>query len=263
MTLGLPLAPGAVLKSLAYHAHQDGTNARPGMQRICLESGLAERAAQRALQDLETNGLIERVTDNRGGRNHMTEYRLLMAENPVPKDVLNPVFRTPFIPAKPRISGQETPHMGTLNPASKDIPSRAGVVPPPPRTSIEPQIEGVWSKAGVYVALSDIQKYSVTAKDQALIDQWLDNHEYSPDTAEAAASAMASKIEFKNGKWFAGKYSYSDIPRAYYGWVRREARFTPSPSLNGRDGMGTAEQFKRNAGEQARRKPLPKVRVNL
>jgi len=116
MDLGLSLALGAVLKSLAHHASPDGSDARPGIERISWESGLAPRAVQNNLKQLETQGYIRKVSSGVGGRRQRTDYQLLMAENPAPD--------APFTKHKPRISRQQTPHLTTLNPASHDITIR-------------------------------------------------------------------------------------------------------------------------------------------
>ena len=96
MDLGLSLALGAVLKSLAHHASPDGSDARPGIERISWESGLAPRAVQNNLKQLETQGYIRKVSSGVGGRRQRTDYQLLMAENPAPD--------APFTKHKPRIS---------------------------------------------------------------------------------------------------------------------------------------------------------------
>jgi len=116
MNLGLSLALGAVLKSLAHHASPDGSDARPGIERISWESGLAPRAVQTNLKQLESQGYIRKVSSGAGGRKQRTDYQLLMAENPAAD--------APFTKHKPRISRQQTPHLTTLNPASHDITIR-------------------------------------------------------------------------------------------------------------------------------------------
>lgn len=72
-----------VLMILAHHAHDDGTNARPGLARLVARTGMSERSVQEALLGLRTAtperpAMIEPVAHEHGGRGRATEYRLLL-----------------------------------------------------------------------------------------------------------------------------------------------------------------------------------------
>ncbi len=129
MGLGLPLVKGAVLKSLAYHAHKDGSEAHPGIETIAFESGLKERAVQDNLKALSQDGLIAITSDTKGGRKRKTTYQLLMA-NPAYGDIRNPAPETVFLTT----SLKETPHPTTGKGAPHDTALKEGTV-------IEPSIE--------------------------------------------------------------------------------------------------------------------------
>jgi hypothetical protein len=73
---GLTPSEKAVAHSLAYHAHVDGTESYPAMERIAAEAGLSDRrCAQRIVRQLETKGVIVATTSKMGGRNKGTHYR--------------------------------------------------------------------------------------------------------------------------------------------------------------------------------------------
>jgi len=219
MDLGLPLVPGAVLKSLAYHADKKGFNARPGIKRICFEAGLAERAVQKNLRLLEMNGLIERTKHGQGGRQMRTDYRLLMDENPVPE--------TPFLTThrdKPRISRQETPSLATRNPASHDIPIKEGTVIEP---SIEPSITlPALSAPAFYDALLELPTFD---EPLAKCVQWIEANDVSAARAEETALAMVARLTWNDKK---SRYEYLDaggktrtytaVWPTFRSWAKRE-----------------------------------------
>ena len=242
MELGLPLTLGAVLKSLAYHAHKDGTGARPGIPLICFESGLQERGVQQSLRELESKGIIRPTSEPKGGRGNRTEYQLMIELNPAPE--------TPFTGR----GKEETPHLTAVKGAYDDTSSRAGVAPPHPRTVIEPSVY-----LPAFEALGDVQGFALTKPLQAQIGQWLKDHDISSDLAESTANAMAGKLEYRRGKWWLGKTSYSGIPRTYFAWLKRGQ----SDRSNGRrpvdPGMITEEQARQINLEGKNRPPPAKV----
>lgn len=223
MGLGLPLAAGAVLKTLAYHADKYGMDARPGMQTMCYMSGLGERAVHRNLELLEVNGLIERQTDGRGGRKLYTNYRLLMAENPAYDDKRNPVPKTLFPIAKPRISEQETPHMETRNPAYDASPVRARA-PHPTGNVKEPSIEPL----AVPTFYSLLKEFSTFDSDLEKCVAWITDNDVSLERAEETASSMTARLLWNEKK---SRYEYQDangktrsytaIWPTFRSWVKR------------------------------------------
>lgn len=79
-------AKKAVLINLAWHAWDNGREARPSLGTIAGEMGLTERTVRRALRDLEAAGLIavDRVADR--ARHLPTCYRIAMP----PEDGVTP-----------------------------------------------------------------------------------------------------------------------------------------------------------------------------
>jgi DNA-binding transcriptional ArsR family regulator len=78
----LPTSMKLVLVVLANHAHDDGTGAFPGIERIGFLTGLAERTVQQQLRALEERGLIVAVKYRTGGRGKATEYAIPMPVAP-------------------------------------------------------------------------------------------------------------------------------------------------------------------------------------
>jgi predicted transcriptional regulator len=75
----LPSSEKQVLGSLARHAHNDGSEARPCVQTIMRETSLSERTVQRALRKLETRGWIADANPDKGkkGGKKPVNYRLI------------------------------------------------------------------------------------------------------------------------------------------------------------------------------------------
>lgn len=107
--LNLPRGEKQALSSLARHAHNDGTEARPSIPKIMRETGMSDRGIQRALRSLENKNLICDVEPHRGkkgGIRHPVNYTLVLE-----KWKPNPEVSSPF-------SGKETP---------KSVPSKGEV----------------------------------------------------------------------------------------------------------------------------------------
>ncbi len=68
--------PKSVLLALARHANRDGTEARPGMDRLVALTSLSERAVRDNLRRLEDMQLIEAVAYLKGGRGMTTVYTI-------------------------------------------------------------------------------------------------------------------------------------------------------------------------------------------
>lgn len=88
-----------ILMLLASYAHDDGTNARPGIDRLVMRSGMSERSVQEALAGLREAGLIEAIAYEHGGRKHTTEYRLNL-QTPQQSAPIEPRFSAPFYSGK-------------------------------------------------------------------------------------------------------------------------------------------------------------------
>jgi Helix-turn-helix domain len=75
----LPSSEKQVLGSLARHAHNDGSEARPCVQTIMRETSLSERTVQRALRKLETRSWIADASPDKGkrGGKKPVNYRLI------------------------------------------------------------------------------------------------------------------------------------------------------------------------------------------
>lgn len=93
--LALPDGEWRILMLLAKHANHDGTNARPGIARLVRVSGKAERTVQTILRTLEQKGLIVPTAYRKGGREHVTVYRLTLS---APDERVQPA--APFSPER-------------------------------------------------------------------------------------------------------------------------------------------------------------------
>jgi ribosomal protein L20A (L18A) len=65
-----------VLLSMADFAEDDGGDIFPGIELLAAKSRVSVRTAQEALRQLEEDEVIEQMTSTRGGRGHITEYRI-------------------------------------------------------------------------------------------------------------------------------------------------------------------------------------------
>jgi hypothetical protein len=65
----------SVLTWLAWHAHDDGTNAHPGIKRLCRETGLVPRSVRRLLQRAVKDGWL-RVSSTRPEHSRVYEFVL-------------------------------------------------------------------------------------------------------------------------------------------------------------------------------------------
>lgn len=74
MYVPLDMASRLVLVALADHANDDGTEARPGLKRIGVKTGLSRRAAQDCLAHLESHHLIKASGYRRGGHGKTTNW---------------------------------------------------------------------------------------------------------------------------------------------------------------------------------------------
>jgi predicted transcriptional regulator len=115
----LPSSEKQVLGSLARHAHNDGSEARPCVQTIMRETGLSERTVQRALRKLETRGWIADANPDKGkkGGKKPVNYRL--------------------IPGKWGVIVAPTPVMVTPLPVSHRHPTPVTVAPESVRQSVQ------------------------------------------------------------------------------------------------------------------------------
>lgn len=106
----------SVLIALANHAHEDGTDAWPSIERIAWESRKSERQVQRALAELEELGLIRRG-DQRAAYKVPERYR------PIVYDLAMERTRERYVPRRLRGVGDAA--------ESADAPNRddAHVVP--------------------------------------------------------------------------------------------------------------------------------------
>jgi len=216
MDLGLSLALGAVLKSLAHHASPDGSDARPGIERISWESGLAPRAVQNNLKQLETQGYIRKVSSGVGGRRQRTDYQLLMAENPAPD--------APFTKQKPRISRQQTPHLTTLNPASHDITIRKNsqrtvieqsyTAELPKKVVTKKGVAPTWKPSGWYIVIFNARKNWIVASPREFVERM--EKSYAADVLLREAHKAADWIESKPSK-----QRDHGLKKFFGGWMER------------------------------------------
>lgn len=125
----------AVAHSLAYRAHEDGSESYPGIQTIAREAGLKDlRFTRRVIRRLEEKGVIEATTPKRGGRNERgrgltTHYRFLLD---------NPGLYTPADAPATLVSNHKKPGLYTpVNPGL--LSPKPGSIDPPncPEPSIE------------------------------------------------------------------------------------------------------------------------------
>lgn len=74
MYVPLDMASRLTLVALVDHAHDDGTEARPGLRRLTIKTGLSRRAVQDCLAHLEGHGLIKASGYRRGGHGRATNW---------------------------------------------------------------------------------------------------------------------------------------------------------------------------------------------
>jgi len=76
MYVPLDMASRLILVALADHANDDGTEARPGLRRLGIKTGLSRRAVQECLAHLEGHGLIWSAGYRKGGHGRTTNWTL-------------------------------------------------------------------------------------------------------------------------------------------------------------------------------------------
>lgn len=76
MYVPLDMASRLTLVALADHANDDGTEARPGLRRLTVKTGLSRRAVQDCLAHLEGHGLIRASGYRKGGHGRTTNWTL-------------------------------------------------------------------------------------------------------------------------------------------------------------------------------------------
>lgn len=76
MYVPLDMASRLVLVALADHANDDGTEARPGLRRLQIKTGLSRRAVQDCLAHLEGHDLIEAAGYRKGGHGRTTNWKI-------------------------------------------------------------------------------------------------------------------------------------------------------------------------------------------
>lgn len=76
MYVPLDMASRLVLVALADHANDDGTEARPGLRRLTVKTGLSRRAVQDCLLHLENHALIHATGYRRGGHGRTTNWKV-------------------------------------------------------------------------------------------------------------------------------------------------------------------------------------------
>lgn len=119
--------------ALADHAHDDGSNVRPGILKIAWKTGYTHRHVKRVLSSLRDSGVLVLV---REATQHMpNEYRIDLTK--APKKPTYAEFRAsiqggPDVPAGSR---------GDIGDARGDIGDSPGGTPVSPEPSVEPSVE--------------------------------------------------------------------------------------------------------------------------
>src|SRR3990172_2477056 len=127
--LAIPKAEKFLLLAMADHAHDDGTEVRPGIKRLSEKTSDSERNVRRLLRSLESMGLLAPVAYTTGGRGRATEYRVPLDR--LEEVLANPANLAPF-PGNPDTTGPKPGHHGTE--------TRTRSAPQPSRTVIEPSL---------------------------------------------------------------------------------------------------------------------------
>jgi hypothetical protein len=108
-----------VMLALVNHAYDDGSGARPGLERICWETGLCRRRVISVLQDLEQLGVVEAVAYPNGGRGKTTEFQLYLHVAP---------RKTPLRPPETVQSGVHPLTAETVQSGVHPLPSENGAI---------------------------------------------------------------------------------------------------------------------------------------
>lgn len=111
-------AEQAVMLALADHAHDDGTEIRPGVARIAWKTGYSERQVQRILTKLRDDMEILVMTRKGDGRGNPNVYRI---------DWTKGVKKAPFTPKK----------KGDIEAVKGDISEKKGDIAASPEPSTE------------------------------------------------------------------------------------------------------------------------------
>ena len=241
--IGQTAAQQLILDRLAWHANKDDI-AWPSVELLMTETPITSpKTISTSIAFWEKAGAITLV--QRANQYQRSEYRLNMSASVI-----------------------LTEHPPKITDAAPVILSSASVIPSSAPVIYDPAIkEGTVKEPSiepsVYLpaleALGDVQGFALTKPIRVQIDQWLKEHDISPDLAETTANAMAGKLEYRRGKWWLGKTSYSGIPRTYYSWLKRGQ----SDRVNGRHpadrGLITQADIERTQAEDRVRPPPAKV----
>jgi hypothetical protein len=127
-----------VLSVLAWHAHDDGSGARPGIALLAWKTGQAASTVKRHLNALQKSGVIEAVAYARGGRSRSTEYQLHLERAPhkSPLEHENGVtYVNSFAPQNgatqvSRFSESENPKPSHSGQETGSFPDKTGSFPP-------------------------------------------------------------------------------------------------------------------------------------
>jgi hypothetical protein len=199
-----PLRTGErfVLWALAYHAHDDGTDARPGRGRLARMGGMSKRQTQRATVRLVKEGFV--VEEAKPSPGHPTRYRIVLdrlRESPVtPVEEATGDTHVSREPATgdthvadgrhgcrtretpmsqtgdtPRIGNRQEPLLNRQEPKQKHVLERVTPELLPALSAQAPTIPD--SVERVFVAWASTQKRPATVKFTAdrrrLIEKWL------------------------------------------------------------------------------------------
>lgn len=156
----LTLAQRVVLLALETFAdYQDGTNARPGIERLTQKCGLTERAVETALKRGREVGLIQRTAN--GYKGHAAVYRLV----PIPDSPHSGAGQQPNSPHGHAGQNGNSPHDG----AGKAIDSPHGGASLT-RMAVPPTTSGPHQKRGLCnggTELEDPDAYAITPAGRA------------------------------------------------------------------------------------------------
>lgn len=114
--LALPRGVKLVAATMAQYANPDGTEVRPGRERVAEETGYSLKQVDRHLKTLRDLGLLKRVRmGSRNGRRALAdEYRLV-----IPPDILDRVDLVKPINVEPVDNGPNSGHQMSPDPAGE------------------------------------------------------------------------------------------------------------------------------------------------
>lgn len=125
--------------AMADIANDDGTRVFPSVAYLAWLLGKGERSVQSGLSELKSQGVIEVVAFEKGGRNHPTEYRLIEASLPhrIPwKELRKGATSAPFTETK----GATFDDKGCISEQERVQLSTERVQPTAPDPLVEPSI---------------------------------------------------------------------------------------------------------------------------